>query len=241
MGRLRKRLKDENGAVMLIEAVFIYPIVFLAIFFLIYVGLFILQYMSVSAYAQKVALLASREVAYPGYINLVSKDVYTTSAVEADLGTDAEGNTINSFSGKVTLNFDPKKAQVNAYRYWGDPLSSESKTVLVNILKEMVKKNSIIGAGGDVKATVEAENYFVTQYVKVSVSQPLASFPVLDAFGIEQPTVSATVQASVNDTDELVRNVDFAVDAIRAIAKKLGIDTDNIKQKFKEAKEFLGL
>ncbi len=241
MRRLRKRLKDENGAVMLIEAVFIYPIVFLAIFFLIYVGLFILQYMSVSAYAQKVALLASREVAYPGYINLVSKDVYTTSAVEADLGTDADGNTINSFSGKVTLNFDPKKAQVNAYRYWGDPLSSESKTVLVNILKEMVKKNSIIGAGGDVKATVEAENYFVTQYVKVSVSQPLASFPVLDAFGIEQPTVSATVQASVNDTDELVRNVDFAVDAIRAIAKKLGIDTDNIKQKFKEAKEFLGL
>ncbi len=241
MRKLRKCLKEENGAAMLIEAVVIYPIVFLAIFFLIYVGLFILQYMSVSAYAQKVALLASREVAFPGYISLVSEDVYTTAAVEADLGTDSDGDQATSFKGMVKMNFDPKNAQVNAYRYWGDPLSSESKTVLVNILKEMVDKNSLIGAEGEVTASVEAENYFVTQYVKVSVSQPLAGFAVLDFFGIEQPTVSATVQASVNDTDELVRNVDFAADAIKAIAKKLGIDAGSIKKKFKDAKSFLGL
>ena len=71
----------------MVEAAIIYPIVFLCLFFLIYMGLYILQYMSVSAYAQKVALLASREIAYPGYIDMVDKDrkKYSNAALEADL------------------------------------------------------------------------------------------------------------------------------------------------------------
>lgn len=234
MKKIANVISDEDGSAQLVEAAIIYPIVFLFIFVLIYIGLFVLQFMTVSAYAQKIAMLASREVAYPGYIDLVSGDVYKTAAVEADLGKD--GN----FDNKIVINFDPKQAKVAAYRYWGGNALSNGGT-FENILKEMTKKNSIIAPKGEVTAKVECKNYFVTQYVIATVSQPLMDFPILDFFGIKTPTVSSSVQASVNDADELVRNVDFAADAVEVLAKKLGIDVAGIKEKMISAKETLGL
>lgn len=238
MGKIKKLIKDENGAAQMVEAAIIYPIVFLCLVFLIYMGLYILQYMSVSAYAQKVALLASREIAYPGYIDMVDKDrkKYSNAALEADLSKSG-----NSFNGNISISFNPDETEIRAYRYWSsDPLSGHEEP-FENILKEMVRKNSIIGAKNDVTAEISSENYFVVQYVNVHLSQPLMDFAVLDFFGIESPTVAVSVKASANDTDEFIRNTDFAVDAIEAIAKKLGIDVDSMKNKVKEAKEKLGL
>ena len=238
MRRIKEIIKDENGAAQMVEAAIIYPIVFLCLIFLIYIGLYILQYMSISAYAQKVALLASREIAYPGYIDMAGKDrkKYSNAALEADLSKYG-----NSFNGNISISFDPDESEIRAYRYWSsDPLSGHEEP-FENILKEMVRKNSIIGAKNDVTAEISSENYFVVQYVNVHISQSLMDFAVLDFFGIESPTVAVSVKASANDTDEFIRNTDFAVDAIEAIAKKLGIDVDSMKNKVKEAKEKLGL
>lgn len=238
MRKFQKFLKSENGAAQMIEAAIIYPIVFFCLVFLIYMGLYILQYMSVSAYAQKVALLASREIAYPGYINMIDKDgkKYNNAALEADLS-----NYGNSFNGNISISFDPNEVESRAYRYWSkDPLSGYEEP-FENILTEMVLKNSIIGSKNEVTAEITSENYFVVQYVNVKISQPLMNFAILDYFGIESPTVAVSIKASANDTDEFIRNTDFAVDAIEAIAKKLGIDVDSMKSKVKEAKEKLGL
>lgn len=236
MKNIKRFLKSENGAAQMVEAAIIYPIVFLVIFFLIYVGLFILQSITVSAYAQKIALLASREIAYPGYIDLVVDDnLYSSSAVEADLKPG------ESFDGVINLSFDPKAVETRAYRYWSKDPIEKYHTAFEDILKKMIKKNSIIGAKKEVKAKVTSKNYFLTQYVEVNVSQPLMDIGVLSFFGIDSPTVSVRVQAAVNDTDELIRNTDFAVDALEALAKKLGIDVNDLKEKIKNAKKKLGI
>lgn len=236
MGNISSYIKKEDGAAQLIEAAIIYPIVFLCIFFLIYIGLFILQSMTVSAYAQKVALLASREIAYPGYIEMVSGgnnsySPYSNSAVEGD-------ETLRS---TIKLETNPKEVQARAYRYWSsDPIKGNTSG-LEKILKTMINNNSIIAAENDVQVKITADNYFIVQYVTVEVSQPLMKFPVLDYLGIKTPTVSATATASVNDTDEFVRNVDFVTDALESLANKLGINVSDIKDKIAKAKETLGL
>ncbi|HAG14852.1 MAG TPA: hypothetical protein DCG49_13480 [Ruminococcus sp.] len=243
MKKYKKRvgmLRSESGAAEFVEAAFIYPVVFLCLGFLIYVGLYVLQYTSAAAYAQKVGLLAAREIAYPGYIDLVSNSVYNTGATEADLPAEAETSD-NIFGGTVHINFDPNFSESRAYRYWSSNPLSGHEEAFQTILSDMVAENSIIGAEGDVTTEISAANYFVVQYVTVKLTQPLLSFALLDYFGIDAPGVSVTVKASANDTDEFIRTTDFAVDALETLAQKLGLDVAAIKQKLNEARTTLGL
>ena len=75
----------------------------------------------------------------------------------------------------------------------------------------------------------------------VSVEQELLDFPVLEYFGIENPKVSVTVEASANDTDEFIRNVDFVTDTLEYFAKKIEIDVNGIRDKIDEVKEKFNL
>ena len=95
-------LKDESAA-ELIEAAIIYPVVILFLFFLIYIGLYIMQNMTVAAYSEKVAMLAAREVAHPGYLDMFvgGSDVFSNSAVEGDYG---EAENANGIIEKIKVN-----------------------------------------------------------------------------------------------------------------------------------------
>lgn len=224
-------MKDERGVAELIEAAIIYPIVFLFLIFLIYIGLYIMQNMTVASYTEKIAMLAAREVACPGYIDMFASDAFSTSAVE--------GDTSNG-PLSVSVQVDATQVDVKAYRYWtANPLADKADT-FQNILTKMVKENSILGAG-NVTAEVSCSNYVLTQYVDVSVSQELMHFAVLDFFGIESPEISYTAKASVSDTDEFIRNVDLASDALEAIAEKCGLDITKVKEKVVEIKKQFGL
>ena len=235
--KIKKIIKSESGAAQMVEAAIIYPIVFLCMVFLIYVGLYLLQAATVSAYAQKIAMLAAREVAYPGYIDLVSNSRYSTAAVEGDFGD-------SGIDGVISLNIDPAQVKAKAYRYWSpDPLDDDSdktKGAFRDILCEMVRQNSILG-GGDVTADIDCQNVIITQYVNVTVEQKLLNFEVLSFFGIESPTVKAKAKAAVNDTDETVRTTDFIVVSAEGIAEKLGVDVDGMRESVDKAKQTLGL
>lgn len=247
MKKLWNLMKREDGASQMIEAVIIYPVVFMCLFFLIYVGLFILQSVTVSTYAQKIAMLASREISYPGYLAMVTnKDVYSDASVE---GSD-------QLLGSLKLNNNPHKGNGQTYRYWALNLGADedgfAKTSMMpdetykayeTILLDMIVDNSLMSAKSrdSIKVDIKTKNNFIVQYVKVEVSQPLMGFPVLDYFGIETPTVKASAQTTVGDTDELVRNVDFVTDALAAFANKIGLDVAGMKQKVNEVKEMFGL
>lgn len=239
LNRIKKFFKSERGDAEVIEAAILYPLTFMVIFLLIYIGLYILQMMTVTAYAQKVALLAAREVSCPGYSTLFKDEanVYNTAAAEADFGDS------NSYEGKINIDNKSSSVHARAYRYWGTCLTNEESEYYRIILEDLVKNNSIINAGQGkaVEATITPKNYFITQFVNVEVTQELIDFPVLTYFGIENPKVVGVATATVSDTDELVRNTDFAVDALSALANHLGIDTTKIKSTVVDCLNKLGL
>ena len=228
-------LKDESAA-ELIEAAIIYPVVILFLFFLIYIGLYIMQNMTVAAYSEKVAMLAAREVAHPGYLDMFvgGSDVFSNSAVEGDYGEAENAN------GIIKLSSDNGDVALTAYRYWtSNPLGKENSSAYEGILRTIVQNNSILASEGTVDVKVTCENAFITQYINVEVSQRMMDFPVLTFFGIESPTVTQSTKASVSDTDEFIRNINFAADAIDEIAARCGVDTSKLKSKVKEVKDFI--
>lgn len=70
MRRLGRIIADDRGAVQIIEASLVFPIVFLVVGFLIYLGSYTLQRVSMHNHAQKIAVITSREIAFPGYDEL---------------------------------------------------------------------------------------------------------------------------------------------------------------------------
>ncbi len=257
MIRSSHHLRRDDGAETL-EAALIYPIVLLIISSLIYFGVFILQYVSVASYADKIALLAAREVAFPGYIQLISGDSVSTGAIEIQLddfsqAASSDPNTVNSV---ITIPSEAKQVHARAYRYWkSDPLDSSgiennatiaggsynAKSVLENLLSEMVNNNSFLLGNQPATVEITCENYFITQNVIVHVDQQLMGSGFLSAVGVPDPAVHVSSLASANDTDEFIRNTDFVCDSLEMIARKLDIDVDSIRDKFTEIKDTLGL
>ncbi len=250
---MRKRFwrslkRNEDGAAELVEAAIIYPVVFLALFVLIYVGLYIMQSMTIVSYTQKIATLAARDVACVGYIKTDEDDAdgviyssrFSQNTTEGQFKiTEGSGNA-NSLDG-VNITFMPKEVNVRAYRYWGNPLEDSVKACCEDMLKQLANQNSIICASDDLDVTVTCENVFITQYVNAKIEQDLASFAVLEYFGIDTPSVAATAKVSVSDTDELVRNTDFVIDTLTTVAKKFGVNVDSVKETIVKAKKKLNL
>ena len=243
MNRIKKFFRSERGDAEVVEAAILYPVTFMLIFLLIYIGLYILQMMTVSAYAQKVALLAAREVSSPGYQTLLDQSRYSTSAAEADFNLSVDTENKGKYYEKINIDNKVKNVKAKAYRYWGNCLPDEDAKYYKQVLENLVRSNSIInaGEGRSVTVTIKSKNYFISQFIDVSVEQELMDFPVLAFFGIKNPTVTGSATATVSDTDELVRTTDFAVDSIKALANHLGIDTTEIKSKVVSVLEDLNL
>ncbi len=238
MKKIKNFLKEEKAAAQMIEAAIIYPVVFLIIFLMIYLGLYILQSVTIGVYAQKVAMLASREVSSPGYFTFTDKQSYSNSGVELTGGIpQIDQNKI--YEGFI----DERTSSPVVYRYWrGEKaFNDKSRQYYTDILSKMVKENSIIASGNKVKVDISCENNFVAQFIDVKVEQELMHFSLLDFFGIKSPTISATAKATVSDTDELVRNVDFVADALKVLADKLGIDLNNVSSTVRKVCTDLGL
>ena len=257
--QFKKILSDEGGAAELVEAVIIYPVVFLCLLVLIFIGLYILQNMIITSFAQKTAITAAREVAYPGYLDLAADNVYNTGAVDADFHNkpvNAENNNAQGVAkalipqrvkAVIKCNFDSKKVKTDAYRYWkSDPMNNATKTKLINFMvgskgdSGMVTSLSVFGTG-KATAEIECDNHILSQTVKVKVTQELMDFPGLRFFGIETPKVTAMASATVADSDELVRNADFVVDTIDSLGKKFGIDIADMRSKVESALAKIGL
>lgn len=230
---MRKLIRNQTGAALVVEAVVIYPLVILCLFFLIYMGLIIMQSSVLCSTAQKMALIAAREVAYPGYLSLAGDSAFATTGVEMDT------------SSTIKLEFETNNVKVEAYRYWSkDPLSNSAKDKIVSLISD--SKNGIVKAQslldmGKVDAKVTCSNYAVTQFVTVTIEQELMDNEVFRFFGIENPKIAARAVATVNDSDEFVRDIDLVIDATEWLASKLGIDLADLRSKIEGAIDKIGL
>lgn len=232
---MKKFLSDEKGAAQLIEAAILYPVVFMILFFLIYVGLYMLQAITLESFAQKTAIIAAKEIARPGYINEIGANSMNDAAVE-----------LNS---SVSLSSGYKFDFWTLYRYC-DFISKDKKmlinddnrSTLSSCVKNMANQFSIIGAKDDVSVEIKPENYFFSQSVTVNVTQSVLEFPVLSFFGIDaSQKITASACASVSDTDEFIRNADFIYDCVNFLCKKLGVDLNSITSTISSALDKIGV
>ena len=245
MNQIRKLMQHEKGGYEMTEAAIMYPFTFLMIMFVMYVGIYLVQLSTVSSYAQKIAILAAREVSCPGYSDIVDGARYQTAASELDFSLNGEVTEAGkkAFEGKVNVNNKVEDIKLRAYRYWRKPLTDDDKTHYQLILHDLVQNNSMMrGAAGDsVTATVSCQNYIVVQYITTEVEQELFHFGLLEFLGVKQPSVKASAMVPITDTDELVRTTDFTTDAIASLAKRMGIDMSSFKKTVVKCLKTVGL
>lgn len=238
--KIKKFLSDESGLMVTTEAIILYPYTIIVIFAMIYIGLVIFQGVALQNYAQKIAVIAAREVAYPGYIDLMGTTDDTSTAVSI-FGT----NAIDWEDGcTITVGNNAETKQVNAYRYLfnigqnSDILSSQQKSKLTAAATSMVENYSLL-AGDGVQIEINATNYFISQQVDVTITENLRILGFVEALGFKGDTLSATATATANDPDEFIRNVDLVFGVGEELAAKLGINTNKFSDVIKKIKDVL--
>lgn len=165
-GKKGENIKDEKGAVPIVEATFIFPIVFFCMFFLIYIGMYILQSVLIYTQTQKVASIVSKSMAVTGY-EKVGK--HTADNVNFDFKD-------NKYFTQDSVNtiYDEK---AKLYRYfYSDPIAGNSDIKSINSSLTSLIDNLSIISGGGVTCDINAKNYFINQTVSVTIKLMFTEF-----------------------------------------------------------------
>lgn len=205
----------EKGAVPIVEATFIFPIVFFCMFFLIYIGMYILQSVLIYTQTQKVASIVSKSMAVTGY-EKVGK--HTADNVNFDFKdnkyfTQDSVNTIYNEKAKL-------------YRYfYPDPIAGNSDIESINSSLTSLIDNLSIISGGGVTCDINAKNYFINQTVSVTIKREGAIPEVFSYIGMDGVSSDITVTATAASCDgaEFVRNTDMVYDFVTFLSDRLHI------------------
>lgn len=214
-GKKGENIKDEKGAVPIVEATFIFPIVFFCMFFLIYIGMYILQSVLIYTQTQKVASIVSKSMAVTGY-EKVGK--HTADNVNFDFKD-------NKYFTQDSVNtiYDEK---AKLYRYfYPDPIAGNSDIESINSSLTSLIDNLSIISGGGVTCDINAKNYFINQTVSVTIKREGAIPEVFSYIGMDGVSSDITVTATAASCDgaEFVRNTDMVYDFVTFLSDRLHI------------------
>lgn len=238
---LSKFKKDDTGASSVIEMTLIFPLVLFIMGFLIYLGSYVMQSVTIYNDAQRIAVAASREAGIPGYENLYQGAGVTS---KADFNwPDNSAPAINVINALMSEH-DP-------YRYWGDDfLDSSEKSTLETNLERLVADNSFL-ASSNVDCTITTSNNILSQQVKVRVIKYISAPQLFQALGLaDSISIDVTATAVVGDPAEFIRNTDMVFDLTEYMMDNLKIGSSGqtinekiaiYKQKFSDVSAKLGL
>lgn len=216
MKHTRKR-SGEDGAVM-VEAVIYFPIVICLVIFLLYLAIMNMQEYLMLYEVQRVASVASKEIAYHGYENLgVGVDN------EIDFKDIPDTGTITNYYDSYTEGIsDIYREASGLLRAAG--IGSVDSADYASSLGTTLVENTLIAVGNINEPDIDIDSSFFGTGITVSITH---SIPVPGIFqylgyknGIE--IKSAAYSYAVNPGG-FVRNVDLAVDLTSYIFEKLGM------------------
>ena len=233
--------RSENGAAYVMEAVIVYPIVMIAVVFLIMVGMTFAQKSMLQHHANELSTYIAKVIRYPGY-QYIEKPFY-------------EGDS----DGEVTREMvDNAMKQIDPYRYLfniignqyraptdsnGDQVVSECEVQIVKYLDghgflkpaagAAPKPSSSTYSGVKYAAEQNGRSCYIsatTSRVSVYLGQyyVFADFFRMIGVGGKRMTITGECTTYVCDTVELVRITDMAFDVVNFVAGKLGLDLDKI-------------
>lgn len=240
MKRIFKEALCEKGAAPIIEMTLIFPFVLVIVMFLLYIGSYILQGVSIYNDAQRIALIAAHEAQMPGYEEFFN---------EGGITTKADFNWSDSYvPGKTVINSIMKVH--DPYRYWGTSfLKSSNKATLEEALRDLIEKGSFL-AKSDVECNIQADNLFLVQRIKVNVVKKVSLPGMFRLLGLDGAyDIDVTAIAVVNDSSNFIRNTDIVFDLGGYLWNDLKFGDNNqtmsqrasiLKQKFIDAKAKMG-
>lgn len=234
-------IRSENGAAYVLEAVIVYPIVLIAVIFLIMMGMTFAQKSVLQHRATELSTYIAKVIRYPGYQN-IEKPFYDESS-----------------DGEVTREMvDKAMSQIDPYRYIlhivgnqvrsstdanGNEVVSECEKQIVKYLDghgflkpaagAAPKPDSPTYSGVKDPAELNGRSCYIsatTSRVAVYLGQYyiFADFFRMIGVGGKRMTITGECTTYVCDSVELVRITDMAFDVVNFIAGKLGLDLDKI-------------
>lgn len=232
---------NEKGSAQVIEMTLIFPLILLCMFFLIYLCSYILQGISIYNGARRIAVLAAREVYFPGYGQLYEGQGVTSRA---------DFNWEEGYAPAISV-INKIMDEHNPYRYWGnDFLSEGKKETLERNLEKLISDSSFL-ASSNVDCTITTSNNILNHQVDVHVIKYISLPRIISHLGLgDNISIDVTATAVVGDSAELIRNTDMVMDLTDYIFSNLKIGKSGqtinekisiYKQKFSDIVARLGL
>lgn len=243
---MKTNFRSEDGAAYVLEATIIFPIVFLVVVWLIFMGFLYAQRAYLQYWSAELSAYISKTIVYPGYASLDPRFAFEESG-----GSKSELDRVTS-----------AMAQVDPYRYLfglfkGDFITTDEPNgrsvpeAMKNYMMNEIfgKKGFMKSSGGTVPidegeyttASAKSNGYFVgihatTNRVTVCLAERyvFADFFRMIGIGGKETVISATSETFINDSVEFMRLSDLAFDAVDFLAGKLGIDLDDIGEKIRK-------
>lgn len=202
-------MRREKGAVI-VEAVIIFPIVMMTVFFLLYLGLFKLQEMAVIYQVQRAAHQGAMILASPGYQELGEHDTQ-----KIDFASSPED--VNAYYQAYHENIGVLYRELRGINWSG---ASEMQA----FLEELGRQSSILAGMplSDQEAAVYRGIFGTTLHVDVAIR--IKTPGALRYLGMEDSLqMKRGAQSFAINPAGFVRGVDLAGDAVVVISEKLGI------------------
>ena len=214
--RFHTQFKKECGAVPIIEATFLFPVVLVVLAFLLYIAFYIMQGVLIYNYTQQAAVAASREVSLPGYEVLYD----VTGGLQTSADFAAAPEDAGSVNGVMEVH--------EPYRYWNPGVLSQSKKNTVgNDLQSLLGATSLL-TGNSPDCKIGAKNHVLTQKITVQVEKKVDAMPVLEMIGVTGALdMNISTTAVVSDPAEFIRNTDMIFDLANYVFNDLKIGDSN--------------
>lgn len=215
-------MKKEKGAVM-VEAVILFPMVMMTVFFLIYFSLFKLQEIAVMYQVQRVAHQGSLLLASPGYQMLGDYDGKNIDFTE-NLTTETAPEKVNEYYKSYHKDLGVIYREIFGYKTWiGD---SEMQGFM-----DKMKEDTLVLAGFSLfHQNIEVERGLFSTHIEVSVEFGLPTPGVLRYFGFDDEIkFKQGAAANAIHPASVVRTIDLAGDIAVEVSEKLKIK-DNLSK-----------
>lgn len=214
---MKNKVNNEQGSIM-VEAVIYFPIVICIVVFLLYLAIMNMQEYLMMYEVQRIASVASREVAWHGYDSL---GMGADNQIDFDSIPD---------SGTITHYYENYSEGISdIYREVGGFLRAAGITTVSSgsystSLRDAMAAHTLIAIGNISEPDIDIDSGFFGTGITVTITHSIPTPGVFQYLGYTDgiQIKSAAYSYSVNPGG-FVRNVDLAVDLTSYIFEKLGL------------------
>lgn len=216
--KFNRFLREEDGAVSVIEAAFVYPVTILVVTALVFMGVYVFESAFLDVRTQMTADMAAKNISFSGYDEL--GDVYSVYDFLSD----------GKPPGKTQVNraYDDR----NPYRYLSDTETAAG-------YKEDAEKyaEGLFFESSDTECSVDVTRHMFGREVTVTVRKNIIMPGFFRMAGLtDEYQLCVSSSAYTADSAEFVRNTDLTADIAEFISEKTGVKDsfENMREKISE-------